>query len=281
MKSNLEKWIGVDQGCTKMLLTAQYNGEWIDKKVPTGLDVTPEYLQAQISEFIETLPFRPEGIGMGVVGLVENDELVLSDTKGLQGIKGADFARPGCPCHIINDVKAATVEEASYYSDTDCMVMIMAGSGFAMGVKEQGRILLGRHGWAGELGSLVYPLEGQLQKLDAISGGLGILNRAGCTVEELYRRLDQQEPQAIQIIRQAGTYFGIALVDIVHTFNPSHIVIGGSTASYPGYMEAAKEVLEAHAIPDMLADCTLEKPHDLKRIVALGARRHAYLLSCI
>lgn len=274
--TSLERWIGVDQGCTKMLLTAQHNGQWIDKKVPTGRHVTQEYMHEQIDAFIDSLPFEPEGIGMGVVGLVENDELVLSDTKGLQGMKGSDFARPGCPCHIINDVKAATVEEASYYGDEDCMVMIMAGSGFAMGVKEQGRILLGHHGWAGEMGSLVYPLDGRLQKLDAISGGLGILDRAGCPVEELYQRLEQQDPEALKIIRQAGTYFGIALVDIVHTFNPSHIVIGGSTPSYPGYMEAAREVLSQHTLPTMLEGCEIIKPHDLKRIVALGARRYAY-----
>lgn len=276
MTSNLEKWIGIDQGCTKMLMTAQYNGQWIDKKVPTGLHVTQEYMHEQIDAFIDSLPFQPEGMGMGVVGLVEDDVLVVSDTKGLQGMKAADFARSGCPCHFINDVKAATVEEASYYGDKDCMVMIMAGSGFAMGVKEQGRILLGRHGWAGELGSLVYPLDGRLQKLDSISGGMGILDRAGCTVEELYQRLEQQEPEALKIIRQAGTYFGIALVDIVHTFNPSHIVIGGSTVSYPGYMEAAKEVLKEHTIETMLEDCELAGPHDLKRIVALGARRYAW-----
>ena len=132
--SNMEKWIGVDQGCTKMLMTAQYNGQWIDKKVPTGLGVTKEYLHEQINAFIQELPFQPEGMGLGVVGLVQDDELVLSDTEGLQGLKGSDF---DLPCHILNDVKAATVEEASYYSDTDCMVLIMAGSGFALGVKEQ------------------------------------------------------------------------------------------------------------------------------------------------
>lgn len=273
--SNLEKWIGVDQGCTKMLMTAQYEGQWIDRKVPTGLGVTKEYLHEQIDAFIRDLPFQPEGMGLGVVGLVQDDELVLSDTSGLQGLKGSDF---DLPCHIINDVKAATVEEASYYSDTDCMVLIMAGSGFALGVKEQGCILLGRHGWAGELGSLVYPLDGKLQALDSISGGLGILARLDCTAQEVHERLNRQDPEAVRIIQQAGTYFGIALVDMVHTFNPSHIVIGGSTVSYPGYMEAAEAVLKEHALPTMLADCQLTKPHDLARIVALGARRYAFEL---
>ena len=256
-------------------MTAQYNGEYIDRKVPTGLDVTKEYLLEQINSFIADLPFKPEGMGMGVVGLVQNDELVLSDTHNLEGLKASDLP---LPCHFLNDVKAATVEEASYYGNEDCMVLIMAGSGFAMGVKEQGKILLGKNGWAGELGSLVYPLDGELQSLDSISGGIGVLNRAGCTAEELHEKLQQGDPEAVRLIKQAGTFFGIALVDIVHTFNPSHIVIGGSTPSYPGYMEAAKEVLEKHALGTMLEQVKFEAPHDLARIVALGARRNAYEL---
>lgn len=272
MSVNLEKWIGVDQGCTKMLMTAQVEGQWVDRKVPTGLDVTKEYLHEQIHRFVAELPFKPEGMGIGVVGLVQNNELVLSDTRGLQGLKGSDF---DLPCHLINDVKAATVEEASYYGEEECMVLIMAGSGFAMGVKEQGRILLGRHGWAGEMGSLIYPLDGKLQKLDEIAGGLGILKRAGCSVEELHQKLAAGEKEATRLIQQAGTYFGMALVDVVHTFNPSHIVIGGSAPSYPGYMEAARQILQEYAIQTMLDDCALEACHDPARVVALGARRYA------
>ena len=272
---SLEKWIGVDQGCTKMLMTAQYNGEYIDRKVPTGLEVTKEYLLEQINAFIADLPFQPEGMGMGVVGLVQDDELVLSDTHNLEGLKASDLP---LPCHFLNDVKAATVEEASYYGEEECMVLIMAGSGFAMGVKEQGKILWGKNGWAGELGSLVYPLDGELQSLDSISGGIGVLNRAGCSAEELHAKLQANDPEAVRLIQQAGLYFGLALVDIVHTFNPSHIVIGGSTPSYPGYMEAAKAVLEKHALSTMLEQVEFVKPHDLARIVALGARRNAYEL---
>ncbi len=272
MSVNLEKWIGVDQGCTKMLMTAQVEGQWVDRKVPTGLDVTKEYLHEQIHRFVAELPFKPEGMGIGVVGLVQNNELVLSDTRGLQGLKGSDF---DLPCHLINDVKAATVEEASYYGEEECMVLIMAGSGFAMGVKEQGRILLGRHGWAGEMGSLIYPLDGKLQKLDEIAGGLGILKRAGCSAEELHQKLAAGEKEATRLIQQAGTYFGMALVDVVHTFNPSHIVIGGSAPSYPGYMEAARQILQEYAIQTMLDDCALEACHDPARVVALGARRYA------
>ena len=273
---DIKKWIGVDQGCTKLLMTAEWDGGYIDKKVPTGMDVKKEYVLDEVRKFIDDLPFKPEGIGCAIAGLVENDEVVLSDTHGMERLKGSDFF--GLPCHLINDVKAATVEESSYISENDTIALVMAGSGFAMGYVEKGNILLGSHGWAGELGSLVYPLDGTLQKLDDISGGIGILNRAGCTAEELLKRIEEGDPEALRIIKQGGTYFGMALQGIVHNFNPKRIVIGGSTSTYPGYMEAAEEILKEHAIPLMLRDVEITRPHDLKRVVALGARRYSFNL---
>ena len=86
--AQLKRWVGIDQGCTKMLMTAQVEGGYIDKTVPTGMDVTPEYLAREISAFIEALPYRPEGIGMATVGLVEGgDTLASSHLRALEGMK--------------------------------------------------------------------------------------------------------------------------------------------------------------------------------------------------
>lgn len=144
--ARLKRWIGIDQGCTKMLMTAQVEGGYIDKTVPTGMEVTPEYLSREINAFIDGLPYRPEGIGMATVGLVEGDTLASSHLRALEGMKASRFARPGCPCAFINDVKAAMVAESEAYPKGESMVLIMAGSGFAMSVRDQGVFVSGRHG---------------------------------------------------------------------------------------------------------------------------------------
>lgn len=46
------------------------------------------------------------------------------------------------------------------------------------------------------------------------------------------------------LVRQAGQYFGYALTNLLHLYNPDVIVVGGSTPTYKGYMEAAKAALE-------------------------------------
>jgi glucokinase len=273
---HLNRWVGVDQGSTKMLMTAEYNGNFIDKTVPTGVDVTKEYLAEQVHAFIDQLPFQPEGIGMAVVGLVEGDTLVSSHLHNLSGMKTDLFERPGCSCHMINDVKAAMVCESEHYTNGESIVLVMAGSGFAMSAREQGVHISGKHGWAGELGSNVYPINGGVERLDDISGGIGILKKAGCDVETLLEGLENNEQFALDIIRQAGTYFGFALVDLMHTFNPEYIIVGGSTATYKHYMETANKVAETHTYPSIYRDCTIVPPQDPKRIVALGARLFGY-----
>ena len=274
--AGLNRWIGVDQGCTKMLMTAQVEGGYIDKTVPTGMDVTPDYLVREISAFIDGLPYQPEGIGMAPVGLVEGATLARSHLRALEGMKTALFARPGCPCSFINDIKAAMVAESEAYPNGESMALIMAGSGFAMSVRDQGVFVSGRHGWAGELGSNVYPYHGEIRALDKISGGYAILEAAGCPVEELLAALEREEDWARAIIEEAGFYFGLALVDVLHSFNPEVLVVGGSTATYKGYMETALRTAESYTYPDIWQDCRIVRPQDTKRIVALGARLFAY-----
>jgi glucokinase len=61
------------------------------------------------------------------------------------------------------------------------------------------------------------------------------------------------------------------LINVIHLFNPSKIVVGGSTATFPGYMETALKTAEEFTIPEMFDSCKITTPRDEKRIIALGA----------
>ncbi|MGL4345867.1 MAG: ROK family protein, partial [Cellulosilyticaceae bacterium] len=73
------------------------------------------------------------------------------------------------------------------------------------------------------------------------------------------------------IIKQAGEYFGVALTNIMHLFNPDTIVVGGSTSTYKGYMEHALTTAQKHTLTDIYQNCHITSPQDARRIVALGA----------
>ena len=271
----MSKIIGVDAGGTKMLMTAKYEGEYIEKTVPTGADVTPEYLKREIFKFIDDLPFVPEGMGMGVVGLVEDDTLKISHLENLCGMKTDYFSTETLKVHFINDVKAAMVCEEQFYSQNTAFALIMAGTGFAMSVRTQGVNVLGQNGWAGELGSNPYPINGEIKNLDSISGGRAMLNRAGGNIDELLKALDNNEQFATDIIEQGGHYFGLALSNVIHTFNPEVIVVGGGCTKFKGYMDQAILTAKQYTLEGMFNNCKIVEPFDAKRIVALGAARFA------
>lgn len=271
----MEKIVGVDIGCTKMHMFAQIGGETFEQKAPTGLDCPWENLKREIDGFIGRLPFEPEGVGIAVPGLVEGDHRVqLSDVRSLTGMTADDFGQGRFPVRLINDVKSATVAETVHYKDKDTLAVIMAGSGTALGVYSKGRMFTGAHGFAGELGYCIIQTEEGPQRLDSIAGGIGILQQAGCGIDEFLERIDRNEPAAVQLIARAGEYFGMALTNVIHLFNPDVIVIGGSTATYPGYMEHALETAQKHTIPDMFDACRIVPAKDNKRIVALGAMEY-------
>lgn len=271
----MDKIIGIDSGCTKMLMTAKWDGKYIDKVVPTGMNVTPQYLKAEVDKFIASLPFVPTGIGMAVSGLVEENILKITHLKNLNGMKADYFSTDNYKVYFINDVKAAMVCEEEYYDPNTALALIMAGSGFALSVRTQGVNVLGQNGWAGEIGSNPYPINGKIEALDDISGGYGILDKAGCKIDELLLALERNEQFAVGVIEQAGFYFGLALTDVIHTFNPEYIVVGGSCTKFKGYMDKAIATAKEYTLEGMFNNCQIVEPRDMKRIVALGAIKYA------
>lgn len=264
--------VGVDIGCTKMLLYAKVDGKDVEHKVPTGLNCSKEYLKGEIDRFIEGLPFELEGLGMAVPGLVDGDSRVqFSDIQTLSGITTDYFSEGKVPCRFINDVKAATLAEAVNYPERDTIAVIMAGSGIALGVYSKKHMFTGAGGFAGELGYCVMQTENGGRTLDDLAGGIGILQTAGCDIDSFLDKINQEDVQTLALLEQAGYYFGLALTNVMHLFNPDVMVIGGSTSTYKGYMDSAIKTAEKYTLQDVFSQCSVHTPKDNKRIVALGA----------
>lgn len=265
--------IGVDIGCTKMHLTAKVNGAYIDRRAETGLDCKIEHIKQEIEAFLDQLPFKVDVLGMAVPGLVDGDSVVkYSDVRNLNGV-GIDYFTDGkMQGKIINDVKAATWAEIANYPNSQTIAVVMCGTGIAVGVYSNGEMFLGGRGYAGKLGYCILDYkDGEPKTVDELAGGASILRRAKCDVAKFLERLDRNETEANQLIQEAGRYFGFTITNIQHLFNPDIIVVGGSTATYPGYMEEALTTAEKHTIKDIFNSCKIVGAKDSKRIVALGA----------
>lgn len=270
----MNSYVGIDIGGTKMYMMAETENGLIEHRVDTGMECTLEHILDEIEAYIATLPYKPCGVGIGVPGLVSGSSKVeLSDViPALNGMTAeAVAARVGSPVAFINDVKAATLGEAAYYEDHDTVAVIMTGIGIASGVVVKGDLLVGAKGWSGEMGYSLIVADGVPKRLDDLAGEYAILQQAGMDAATLHARLEAGEEKVVKLIRQAGEYFGLALINVVHLYNPDVIVIGGSVAKYNGFMEAAKETMEQYALPELLRCCTIAAARDMKQVVANGA----------
>ena len=271
----MEQLVGIDIGGTKMLMCAPCGDGYRERRILTGRDCPPERILQEWETFLQELPYRPRGVGVAIPGLVDGNRVQLSDVLPLlAGVTTEDFGKGRFPVTFLNDVKAAVLAEAAQYPADKTVAVIMSGTGIALGVCQNRIPFEGGRGFAGELGYSVTDTPDGIQPFCRLAGGAALLKKAGCSPEELWRRLQSDDKEAQGLIREAGRYFGIAMTNVIHLFNPDVLVVGGSTATYPGYLEAAQEAVNAYTLEDFRTSCLIAHPHDEKRIVALGAMEH-------
>lgn len=264
--------LGVDIGGTKMLLVVEYQGEKISKIVPTGKKYTAGEILREIHEFVNNLPFPIDAIGVAVPGLIEqNEKIMISDV--LPNIAGmdTDFLKINhLPVYIINDVKAALIQE-TVSNETVDTVVIMIGTGIAAGIRQDGQFVEGCKGWAGELGSIPIPTADGIKKLDELASGASIIAKANTDADTLHRNIEQGDTTAHEIVQIAGGYLGIAISTVINLLNPQRIILGGGTIQYKEYFETAVKIAKENALPELWAVCTIRKSENAKYMVAQRA----------
>jgi glucokinase len=207
-----------------------------------------------------------------------------------------------------NDADAAALGEHSFGAGRDFhnMIFITVSSGIGGGIIVDGRIYRGATGAAGEVGHMVLDEDGptcgcgQRGCLEALASGTAIAARAAALAAEgespLLARLARESPPltaedvqraalegdsvARRVIKEAGHYLGLGLVNLVHVFNPHGIVIGGGV-SHMGdlILEPARKVVRQRCFPlsqeglSIVPGVLGDRAGALGAIVALGETR--------
>jgi len=271
----MNSFVGIEIDGEKMYMMAETLDGYQEHTVSTGPDCTVVQLQRDIEDFVAKLPYTPSGIGMGIPGLVVgNDKVELSHViPALTGVTADMFATKAyIPVAFINDVKAATMAESVHFTDNETGIVIMSDAFIAAGVVVSGELQLGAKGWSGELGYMILVVDGEPVMLDNLSSGYVIMKQTDMDDATLRERLEAGDEHVKDLVRQAGLYFGYALTNLIHLFNPDTIVIAGSTPTYKGYMEAAQAALEEYTLPELLKCCTITTPKIHNEVIAFGAR---------
>ncbi|HEX3946977.1 MAG TPA: ROK family protein, partial [Acidimicrobiales bacterium] len=207
------------------------------------------------------LPGVPVAVGVGAPGMVDRDG-VLRFAPNLPGAAGADVRGlvadrlPGVALVVDNDANLAAVAEhrLGAAAGTDHAVVVTLGTGIGGGLLVGGRVLVGRAGFAGEIGHMIVDptgppcpcgqrgcweryasggglarlareaaYAGQLHEVVGIAGGDPELVRG----EHVTRAALDGDPGAVAVMEELGWWVALGLANLVAVVDPERIVLGG------------------------------------------------------
>jgi glucokinase len=223
-------------------------------------------IAAAIEGLSEKAGRRPSAVGLGVPGLVD---LASGETRFLPNLptqwRGVPVVavlsdRLGCPVHILNDARAATLGESMFGlgRGVQTMALFTLGTGVGGGIVIDGRLRLGPLGAAGEIGHICVEPDGLLCGcgcrgcLETVASGPA-LAREGIRIMEIGQapilreicggdaaRVSPEtlgaaaragDPAALDILGRAGELIGLAASAVVLALHPDLIVLGGGVSS--------------------------------------------------
>jgi glucokinase len=213
------------------------------------------------------------------------------------------FAEPisrafgGVPAYMENDANLAALAEYHLGAarGADPALYLTISTGIGGGAIIGGKLFTGFRGLAIEPGhqKFMHP-DGKIYSLEQLACGRALADNAlrklaATSASSRLRSVDmvdgkavgeaasQGDALALEVIQEAGRWLGLALVNLIHLFNPQVIVCGGSVAMLGDLMfDPARQIIEEYLIDPAFNIPDLIKLAELGDDVCLvGAALHA------
>jgi glucokinase len=195
----------------------------------------------------------------------------------------------GIPVVVGNDANAAALAERRFGAGrgVDNLVYITISTGIGGGIITDGRLLLGRRGFAGEIGHTTVEPHGPPCKcgnigcLETLAAGPAIARAAAerigrgepslvaslaegdlkrITTEIVADAARKGDRLAIEVLQNAAFYVGVALVNLIHLLEPELILIGGGVAHAGDLLfDTVRSVVRERAIACMAEGVRIER----------------------
>ncbi len=257
--------IGVDLGGTQIrVVRADLDGKVQERRAVLTLAAEgPRAVLERIRALIESVRGAEpiQAIAMGVPGPTDPYRGILLVGPNLPGWRDVNVveelgAHFDAPIYVGNDANLAGLAEHRFGAGAGFrhMVYITQSTGIGTGVIIDGRMLLGRGGLGAEVGHTTIdlaadsPEDNLVGTLEGLTSGPSIARRArvalragassralalaggeidAVTPLELSLAAAEGDVFAVEQYRTAGRYLGVGITNILHSFNPECIVIGG------------------------------------------------------
>jgi glucokinase len=227
---------------------------------------------------------RVGALSVSIGGPLRIGEGVLIDPPHLPGWHGvrlkAELAArfPDLPVHLEHDGNAGALAEFHFgvgraRRGLRHLIFLTFGTGLGAGLIVNGRIVHGATDTAGEVGHLRLAPRGPVGfgkegSWEGWASGAGLVALAakrfperwgkGTPIRELVGAMTADDPDALEVAREAGTWMGRGMALLVDTLNPQVIVLG-SLAVVLGerILGPARRALEREALPAAVAACEI------------------------
>ncbi|XP_065262576.1 bifunctional UDP-N-acetylglucosamine 2-epimerase/N-acetylmannosamine kinase isoform X2 [Emys orbicularis] len=220
------------------------------------------------------------GVGISTGGRVNPREgIVLHSTKLIQEWSSVDLRTPisdalHLPVWVDNDGNCAALAERKFGhgKGVENFVTLITGTGIGGGIIHQHELIHGSSFCAAELGHIVVSLEGpeclcgshgcieayasgialqrEAKKLHdedlLLVGGMSVKTEETISAVHLIQAAKLGNAKADSILRTAGTALGLGVVNILHTMNPSLVILSGVLAGH--YVNIVKDVIRRQAL---------------------------------
>jgi glucokinase len=208
-------------------------------------------------------PAATARVGLGSAGIIDSAAGILLKPVNLKGwdnfpLRDRVGTHCGLPVTLANDANAAAYGEFWVGSGRDfhSMVLFTLGTGIGSGIIVGDMAIDGEHNCGAECGHIIIDCAenarlcgcGQRGHLEAYASGTAVVQRAREALEaghpsslnehlaqcpHLTPKLLAQEAEAgdalsLEIIADTARYLAIGIVNLMHTINPSGVLLGGA-----------------------------------------------------
>lgn len=252
-----------------------YSNKWEKEPRDFILDITDSILD-EIEKGINKLQITKEqilGIGMGISGIVDINKNTPIDIVRIPEwhrtpINTIIQDRTRIPVLVRNDAHLVGMVESAISRMESNFIYIAYRTGIGAGVFMNGKLYDGDFGNPGYIGHTTVDYKGK----ECICGKRGCLElycsksaieqkyffQTGKQVkyDEILKRADEEEVEAIEMLEQAGLYFGIAVSNLIKIYDIANVIIGDIQCSednvfYRKIVQTAKDYTSNYVLKDL------------------------------
>lgn len=279
------KAVAIDLGGTNIKTAVVDDKEGIIEQTstPTHADLGREHLLDRIAGTIDELTKKDGvvGIGMGLPGMINNEQTTVLQAPNLPGWENVNAAdeittRTGLPCRIENDANIGALGSLHFGvgQSFDSFVMITLGTGVGGGIIFNRKLFKGTRGMAAELGHVIIDYHGPLSNsvtrgtieayigqrfLSRFASDMIIQNPDNNLYKKFHNNFDKLEPVdltqeanlgnelAIEILQKTGQRLGYAIINYTHILDiRKYVLSGGVSKAGKWLFEPAREIVRKH-----------------------------------